>query len=178
MDRKNISSTMTTAHKTSKKRPATSQSGPNLKKPHLEKSSSDKKRSRPVTASVQPESTSDSEPDDLEDVEKTGGDGEGDWINEDDEMGVDNNGDVPTLNSPALKDPNGASKSFHWVPLADLLKYCCQPLGNHIKLKRFYKNKGVLLNPTLRFSSKPSVYGPLLAKKRYPQPNARNTSKI
>ena len=110
--KKNLSSTMTTAHKTSKKRPATSQAGPNLKKPHLEKSSGDKKRSRPVTTSVQLASTSDSEPDDLEDVEKTGGDGEGDWIDEDDEMGVDNNGDVPTLNSTALKDPNGVSKSL------------------------------------------------------------------
>lgn len=106
---------MTTAQKTSKKRPATRQAGPNLKKPHLEKSSSDKKRSRPVTASVQPENTSDSEPDDLDDVEKTGGDGEGDWIDEDDEMDVDNDGDAPTLNSPAIKDPNGASKSFLWV---------------------------------------------------------------
>ena len=106
---------MTMAQKTSKKRPATSQAGPNLKKLHLEKSSSDKKRSQPVTTSVQPASTSDSEPDDLDDVEKTGGDGEGDWIDEDDEMDVGNNGDVPTLNSLALKDPNGASKSFLWV---------------------------------------------------------------
>ena len=110
--KKNLPPTMTTAHKTSKKRPATSQAGPNLKKPHLEKSSGDKKRSRPVTTSVQLASTSDSEPDDLEDVEKTGVDGEGDWIDEDDEMGVDNNGDVPTLNSTALKDPNGVAKSL------------------------------------------------------------------
>ena len=73
-----------------------------------------------MTASVQPASTSDSEPDDLEDVEKTGGDGEGDWIDEDDEMGVDSNGDVPTLHSPALKDPNGASNhSTGCHPFAD-----------------------------------------------------------
>lgn len=100
-----------TTHKTSKKRPASSQAGPNVKKPNLEKSSSDKKRSRPVTASAQPASTSDSEPDDLEDVENTGGDDEGDWIDEDDEMDVDNNGDAPTLNSTAPKDPNAARES-------------------------------------------------------------------
>jgi pumilio homology domain family member 6 len=96
---------MATTQKLSKKRPATTQSGPTPKKVHLTKPAkgkqtvADKKRSRPVTLAVQDEKY-DSEEEDFQGFDESG-----------DDMRLDvevraNEMDVDSSNVPP-KDPNG-----------------------------------------------------------------------
>lgn len=96
---------MATTQKLSKKRPATTQSGPTPKKAHLTKPAkgkqtvADKKRSRPVTLAVQDENYN-SEEEDFQGFDESG-----------DDMRLDvevraNEMDVDSSNVPP-KDPNG-----------------------------------------------------------------------
>ncbi|KAI0353312.1 ARM repeat-containing protein [Trametes cingulata] len=94
------------APKSTKKRPAASQSGPKTKKPHLEKvsESKTKKRSQPVTAAVKDESTESSDdefPEELQDVEMK---------DEEEQDELEEAGDEMEITESA-KNPNAARES-------------------------------------------------------------------
>lgn len=92
----------------SKKRPAPSQTGPKAKKAHIEKplKTTEKRRSRPITAPVK--STSDSEADE-EDWEDEGGEGgDNDEANENAVI-EDDPGEIEPAAPIIPKDPNGLS---------------------------------------------------------------------
>lgn len=104
---------MVAAQKNSKKRSASSQSGPKSKKAHVENPKSDKKRTRPITAP--------------EVVEEAGSESEGDWEDFDNESGSAQRDDVDAQDGDAMdvddprqqdsrpKDPNGASFSIRSI---------------------------------------------------------------
>jgi len=126
---------MAATQKSSKKRPATTQSGPTPKKAHLTKPAkgtetiADKKRSRPVTLAVQDENY-DSEEDDFEGFYE-GEDNMG--LNVD--VGVDEM-DVDSSNTPP-KDPNGtfslSNMQFVYLGQYVLLIYSmrCRKFGSY-----------------------------------------------
>jgi pumilio homology domain family member 6 len=125
---------MAATQKSSKKRPATTQSGPISKKVHLDKSAkekdigAEKKRSRPITLPVQEEN---SESEDIFD-ELDGGE---------DDVGLDatldaDGMDVHSSNAPP-KDPNGMFVGFFYATMVCCVWYfyfyfCVQPSPLHL----------------------------------------------
>jgi pumilio homology domain family member 6 len=100
--------------KTTKKRPAPSQTGPKSKKIHLEKQGKpEKKRSQPITAPIAADAEDLESLEDLDDLESEQGD---EWIDqeeghrgeEDDAMAEDSPQDS---GFPKSKDPNGMISS-------------------------------------------------------------------
>lgn len=139
---------MPAAQKTSKKRPAPTQSGPTPKKLHLEKpakgkEAAPKKRSQPVTKPVRTEDSAsdDQEFDDLEAAEND--------MDLDDGVGGDQM-HVDSFNAPA-KDPNGM------FPIAIPVLYNgmdWMPLGEHFLLVSFISRQHNIRSrlPSSRFS--------------------------
>lgn len=171
--------------KNTKKRPAPTslESKPkrrSTEKELPEKSTTEKKRSRPVTHAFPIIEESDS---DLEEEE------EGDWEDvegEDDDAVMDdepfsddadtmNVDDEPTAARQAPKDPNGVS-SLHFSRIINN-QYTKLP-ENHIKLKKYFWNNAKQQSLTQLYFPMRRESGRLQGRKIFQVPNVRNTFKI
>ncbi|CAA7263624.1 unnamed protein product [Cyclocybe aegerita] len=94
---------MAPLHKSSNKRPAPSQAGSKSKKPHIETSTTDKKRSRPVTQPVAVQETGSDSEEDFENADSGG---------EDDDVALAREQDENSMQVDIKpKDPNAARES-------------------------------------------------------------------
>lgn len=154
----------TATSKHTKKRAAPAQSGPKSKKPHLETTTEPqtKKRSRPVTATIQ----------ESEDESSDGG--SEDEFAEDNDL-VDGAGeDVgDEMEVAAPKDPNGAlsAQAAHFLPNGSPI----QLRENRTKPSALFLTNGKRRNPTLPSSPKQNVHGLSHDRKPFPSKSARNT---